>query len=277
MKIHHLSCATLCPRGSKLFTGEGGYLREGHLTAHCLLIEAGDELILVDTGFGTADVADPKRLGQPFRALIRPRVTEAETAIRQIEGLGLDPGDVRHIIATHLDVDHAGGLGDFPEAKVHVFAPELEMALSPTLTQKQRYVQAHWEHGPEWSSHPTDGEEWFGFESVRPVESVDADIALVPLIGHSAGHSAVAVRDDRGWLLHCGDGYFHRHEVETPPSAPAGIKFFQAVVGWNGKKRKRNQERLRELAREHGDEVRLACSHDRHELEREQASAAARA
>ena len=32
-----------------------------------------------------------------------------------------------------------------------------------------------------------------------------------------------------------------------------------------------NQARLRELARDHGDEVRLFCAHDPVELEREQA------
>jgi hypothetical protein len=39
--------------------------------------------------------------------------------------------------------------------------------------------------------------------------------------------------------------------------------------------RRRNQERLRELAREHGDEVRLFCAHDHVELKREQERAAA--
>ena len=37
---------------------------------------------------------------------------------------------------------------------------------------------------------------------------------------------------------------------------------FQKLNEHDGKARARNQERLRELAREHGDEVRLICSHD---------------
>lgn len=47
MKIHHLSCATLCPYGAKLLAGEGGLLAKHEMCAHVLLIEAGDSLVLV--------------------------------------------------------------------------------------------------------------------------------------------------------------------------------------------------------------------------------------
>ena len=123
----------MCPYGAKLLTGEGGVTEKTMLCAHVLLIEAADSLVLVDTGFGTGDVADPKHLGQPFRALVRPIPDLADTALHQIRALGLDPADVRHIAATHLDVDHAGGLPDFPEAEVHVFRPEMEAAVKPSI------------------------------------------------------------------------------------------------------------------------------------------------
>jgi len=115
--LRHLNCATMCPRGGRWLGGSGGPLAEAPLVAHCLLVEAGDGLALVDTGLGRDDVAAPRRLGQPFRALVRPTCRESETAIGQIEMLGLDPRDVRDVVLTHLDVDHAGGLADFPEAR----------------------------------------------------------------------------------------------------------------------------------------------------------------
>lgn len=271
VRVHHLNCSTMCPRWAKIVTGRGGLMDAAELVGHCLLIETGSELVLVDTGFGTGDVADPARLGQPFRAIVRPQTAIEDTAIRQVEALGFDPADVRHIVVTHLDVDHAGGLGDFPEARVHVFAPELEMALSPTLRQRQRYIQPHWEHGPKWASHQVSGDEWMGFESVRPIEGAGGDIAMVPLIGHSAGHSAVAVREGDGWKLHCGDAYFNEAELDREATAPWGIRVFESLVEWNAKHRKRNLERLRDLARDRGGEVTLFCSHDAAELEREQA------
>ena len=267
MRIHHLSCASMCPFGQRLLSGEGSLLGKAELVAHCLLIETDAGLVLVDTGFGTGDVADPRRLGQPFRALIRPRVEQSATAIEQIRAMGLDPADVRHLVLTHLDVDHAGGLPDFPDAQVHVLAAEREIMENPPLRERSRYVRHHFAHGPKWVTHGAGGDDWFGFESVRAIPEL-GELALVPLVGHSAGHTAVAVREGDGWLLHCGDAYFHHGEVATPPSCPPGLRLFQNVVGYDNKARRANQERLRELVRKHGHEVRPFCAHDKVDLER---------
>ena len=109
MKIHHLDCGSLCPRGGRLFGGKGGPWAVAPMCCHCLLIEGEDGLVLVDSGLGVEDVADPGRLGFLFNAVTRPRLEIAETARRQIAGLGFHVDDVRHIVPTHLDLDHAGG------------------------------------------------------------------------------------------------------------------------------------------------------------------------
>jgi glyoxylase-like metal-dependent hydrolase (beta-lactamase superfamily II) len=261
----------MCPVGARWLAGQGGLLATTHLVAHCLVVESGNELVLVDTGFGTGDVASPERLGQPFRAATRPRLRDEDTALHQIRSLGLDPGDVRHIVVTHLDVDHAGGLGDFPNATVHVHAPELATALAPPLTERLRYIPAQWAHGPRWAEYAVDGESWFGFESVTLLEDLDAEIALVPLAGHSVGHAGVAVNAGDGWMLHGGDAYFHHQEMASPPSCPPGLRLFQNVVGYDQKARRANQARLRELIQAHGEEVRVFCSHSPVELARERA------
>jgi glyoxylase-like metal-dependent hydrolase (beta-lactamase superfamily II) len=267
-KIHHLNCATMCPYNARLMDGQGGWTEKAHLIAHVLVIESDDGLVLVDTGLGTADVADPPRTGGFFRHIVRPEYEISETAVERLGALGFKPADVRHIVLTHLDVDHAGGLGDFPRAKVHVFRTEMDAALNPGLREKLRYIQAQWAHGPNWVPYETEGDSWFGFESVRAIEGLDTEIAIVPLVGHSRGHSAIAVRGEEGWLLHAGDGYFHRDEMRTPPNGPAGLRFFQTAVELDGRARRDNQERLRRLVAEHSDEVRVFCSHDRVELER---------
>src|SRR3954453_8186236 len=241
----------MCPRGARLLTGEGGVLAEARLVAHCLLIETGDSLVLVDTGFGTGDAADPGRLGTPFRGLVRPLCEESETAVRQIERLGLDPADVRHILMTHLDLDHAGGLGDFPDADVHVFAPELAAARSPSARERARYIRSQWAHGPKWVEHEVDGDSWLGFDRVRLLPDVDVDIAMVPLIGHTRGHTGIALEEPEGWLLHCGDSFFHHGEIQTPPAAPVGVRVYERLTCVANGARVENQERLRELAREH--------------------------
>ncbi|WP_343230390.1 MBL fold metallo-hydrolase [Xanthomonas euvesicatoria] len=77
-------------------------------------METSAGLVLIDTGFGLRDVAEPgARLSRFFLALVKPDLREEMTAIRQIQRLGLDPRDVRHIVLTHLDSTTPAGWTTF--------------------------------------------------------------------------------------------------------------------------------------------------------------------
>lgn len=262
MTVHHLNCATLRPRGSF-----GGRVVPAAMVAHCLLVERPGGLVLVDAGLGHDDIRDPGRLGRPFVAAMRPALDVAETARAQVEALGHTADDVADIVLTHLDLDHAGGLADFPRARVHVYAGELDAALNPTLRERARYIRAQWAHGPRWVRHDEHGEDWFG---LRAVTALDDDVVLVPLHGHTRGHCGVAVRrPDGGWLLHAGDSYFDAGEKETPPHAKPGLRAFQGLMQVDALARRHNQERVRELHAAHGGpdgDVTVFCAHDPLEL-----------
>ena len=244
------------------------------LVCHCLLIEGAEGLVLVDTGFGMDDTRRRRQLGRPFNALVRPRLEEAETATAQLERLGFAPGDVRHIVTTHLDLDHAGGLPDFPDAEVHLLRRELQAAVHPSWRERPRYVAAHWAHSPRWVEHEPGAEEWLGFERVRVLPGSDAEILLIPLIGHTHGHTGVAIKRPEGWLLHCGDAFFHHGEMQTPSRCPAGMALYAGLTAVNDAARRQNRERLRELAERQGGEVELICSHDPAYLDARQAASA---
>jgi glyoxylase-like metal-dependent hydrolase (beta-lactamase superfamily II) len=260
----------MCPRGARLLVGEGGLLASARIVCHCLLIEGAEGLVLVDTGFGIEDTRRPRQLGRPFLALVRPQLDPAETAHSQIRALGFEPGDVRHIITTHLDLDHAGGLPDFPHAEVHLLGRELDAAMHAGWRERPRYVAAHWAHHPRWIQHEVGGDEWFGLQSVQILPGSDAEILLIPLYGHTRGHTGVALRQRNGWLLHCGDAYFHHGEVQTPAHCPPGIAAFQVFNEVDRSARRENRERLRELALRRGEDVELICSHDASYLASEQ-------
>ncbi len=270
MRIHHLNCGAMHPPLGGLLSEGGPLFARGNMVCHCVLVETDGGLVLIDSGIGLEDLARPaERMGWPLKAMLGVSLDPEITAVRQIEKLGFNRRDVRHIVLTHLDFDHAGGLSDFPEAKVHVATAEYDAAVHPTnLRDKQRYRSQQWAHHPKWARYETRGERWNGFECVRDLEGLPPEILLVPLVGHSQGHSAVAVNTGRGWMLHAGDAYFFHGEARPDdPFCPVGLRFFQWFVQADSEARLWNQQRLRELVRDHTD-VRVFCAHDETELQR---------
>lgn len=262
-RIHHLNCASMHPIPGLPLEHRPHRANHNGLVCHCLLVETNDGLILIDTGLGLDDVAGPpSRVGRMFWHLIRPRMAESETARRQIEALGFDARDVRHIVLTHLDVDHAGGIGDFPNARIHVLAREQAAAKARFhIKERDRYRPAQWASSPDWSLCEPEGETWYGFESVRALTGLSADILIVPVAGHTRGHAAIAVEQSDGWLLHAGDAYFHRDQMAPSPCCPSGLRLYQALMAVDNAQRRANLERLQQLAVA-DNQVRVFCSHD---------------
>jgi len=150
VRVHHLNCTTICPPLGPLrrfLVNE-----RGELVCHCLLIETSRGLVLVDTGFSERDLSEPRRLPGSLRASI---VADPDrSAVRQVRRLGFQPKDVTDVIVTHLDLDHAGGLVDFPEARVHIYAREHRAAMArESLYEKLRYLHAHYEGAERYGWH----------------------------------------------------------------------------------------------------------------------------
>ncbi|MGC3968618.1 MAG: MBL fold metallo-hydrolase [Pirellulales bacterium] len=246
MKIHHLNCGLLhVPPGPQA-------------ACHCLLLEHAGRLALVDTGIGLQDIARPtERIGQAAIEAAGVQFHESLTAARQIESLGWNTGDVDDIVLTHADPDHAGGLADFPAARVHISQEEFTQLGSESI----RYSAAQFAHGPRWHIHSAAdaGEPWFVLEA-RPVQlSSGADVLLVPLFGHTLGHCGVAVRSEDRWLLHVGDAYYLRAELATDDHPVSQLAAMRAD---DDGRRRASLEELRRLAREHSAEVELCGYHD---------------
>ncbi len=265
MRVHHLDCGTMRPPGGGLVDGRPGLFRRAELVCHCLLVETDSELVLVETGVGLRATTHPEEwLGRDFVRLTRPVLDPEISAVRQVERLGHSPSDVRHVVLTHLDLDHAGGLVDFPQATVHVYEPELRaMREQECLRGRLRYRRAQFAHGPLFEPYSTAGEPWFGFESVRDLKGLPPEILLVPLAGHTRGHAGVAIDTGTRWLFHVGDAYFHHHTLDPAgPRVPWGIGMFERRMQTDAANRVRNQRRLVELVRQHGDTVSVFNAHD---------------
>jgi glyoxylase-like metal-dependent hydrolase (beta-lactamase superfamily II) len=271
--VHHINCATMCPIAGRLLGQRTAGFGRGLMVAHCLVVETErDGLVLVDTGFGMRDVEGKTGLPRAFKNLCGPKLSADECAVNQVVALGYRASDVRHVVVTHLDLDHAGGISDFPMAKVHLHAREHSAAMQrPSLRERERYKTAHWSHGPKWEVYSEDGDTWRGLPSINRLRGVDADIGLLPMHGHTRGHSAVIVRGKDRWFVHAGDAYFH-HDAVNGGSVPVGFAAFERLVQIDGAQRRASVAALRQLRASYPD-VDMFCAHDADEFDALRATA----
>lgn len=252
MKVYLLNCATM---------------KSGPMVAACLLIETESGIVLVDTALGQWCHDKPvKAYGKPFVWITRPILDPKEYAVNQLRELGYEAGDVKHIIMTHLDLDHSGGLADFPKARVHLHEKEFHAAFKTrSWRNKLRYKPEHWEYKPEWVVHKVDtGDKWFGFDAGYILPEVP-DLLMIRLKGHTEGHIGVAVKlSGKGnpkWLFHTGDAFMLPSEIDKKPKAPFYIKISPAH-GWalyDGFHETLAQ--IRVIHNKHSDEIILINSH----------------
>ena len=233
------------------------------LVSHVLLIESEDRLVLVDTGFGQADIDDASRRLGAVRHFLRPALDTRETAIAQIRALGFNPADVRDIVLTHLDLDHAGGLSDFPHARVHLSAAEAQGAIHhPSARERVRYRARQWAHRPTIVEHDAAGESWGGFPAAEPLDDICPGLVMIPLAGHTRGHTAYALTvNGKPTILHAGDAFFD-HRVLGNTRQPLMLTVFETVVAYDRKQVLRNHERLAELRASTEPKLRIINSHD---------------
>jgi glyoxylase-like metal-dependent hydrolase (beta-lactamase superfamily II) len=261
---------------------------------HCLLIElpaqsgeAYGKLALLDSGLGAEDMRRPlSRLG--WGMALFGGASKGTTALEHVRRIGaaMSPPrtekDVAHIIMTHLDKDHTGGLADFPNATVHVHRDALG-ALSRVLAHKagaitrHRYARSHFAHGPHWKAFEPPAlfertaspswrvsaaarfEDWLQSHGAISLPELPETIQLLQLPGHAPGHCGVAINTAQGWLLHCGDSVYHRAWLEggRPPLA---LQAVEALLQHDARERRQTRETLLRLM-QRGD-VRIVSSHD---------------
>ena len=235
MTIHYLNC----------FTCNARYPRHWKSGQLCLLIESSDGLILVDTGLGTGDYIREPWILYTFKLTTIVPLDPAEAAICQIQKLGYQPEDLRHIVLTHLHFDHAGGLPDFPWAKIHVHRAEYEHYLSGKFRQwaDGGYNRRVLEHKPDLEFYDTVDSAWYDFDAIRL--RLAPEMYLLPLFGHTPGHCGVAVKTPEGWILHVADA------ASFAPDAPEWLVKF--ALG-------SHQPRLRAFDKKH-PEVLMTMGH----------------
>jgi glyoxylase-like metal-dependent hydrolase (beta-lactamase superfamily II) len=158
------------------------------LAMRCLLVETGDEVVLVDTGLGNKE---DDKFQEIYGIRNAGRPTRLEDSLRQA---GVEPEDVDLIICTHLHFDHAGGSTTLCD----------DGAIRPSFSRARHLVRrGEWEFAHEVNERVRASYLPTGFAPLAEagvLEFVDEDVEVAPGItvvrtpGHTPYHQSVIVR-----------------------------------------------------------------------------------
>lgn len=171
-----------------------------------LLIKTVETAILVDTGIGN-------KLDEKQKKIFS--VSEGADLSPQVEALGIEAEDVSHVVLTHCDFDHAGGVEKrnkkgvneltFPNAKYVIQAQEWEDIVSPHLRSKSTYLK----------------ENFIELKKSNRLMLVEGEIDISPGVvlrhtgGHTRGHQLVEISSEGQVAVHLGD-LFPTHAHANP-------------------------------------------------------------
>ena len=145
------------------------------------LIDTGDEVILIDTGFQNDMKAPEKKLGAPL--YMGEKIADYMDAFA---AAGYKPEQVTKILVTHKHPDHTAALQYFPNAKVFI-GPEDADAMK---LEGENIVRA--QYGEAYKNFPN-------------AQQVIPGIWFIEAKGHTKGNSIIIVECDGLYYMFHGD------------------------------------------------------------------------
>lgn len=145
------------------------------------LIDTGNEVILVDTGFRAGFDAPARKAGAPL--YMGDKVADYMDAFA---ALGYNPGQVTKILITHKHPDHTDCIGNFPNAKVYIAPQDADaMKLDGDNIVRAQYGQA--------------------YKNFPNAQQVADGIWFIEARGHTNGNSIVIAEDGDLFYMFHGD------------------------------------------------------------------------
>lgn len=217
-----------------MFTSGTLALRGAEVPVPFFLIRHPEGDVVVDGGNPLAVARDVRAHWGELADIFVARMTEQDHCAAQLKAMGVATDSVRHIVQTHLHIDHTGALGHFPHATVVVHERELAAALASQSPVATGYVREDYDR-PELSWQQVRGElDLFGDSAIRLIETP----------GHSAGHMSLLLElPETGPILITADASDNRAQWEGRAHPRALFSREDAA---------RSMERLQELARATG-------------------------
>jgi glyoxylase-like metal-dependent hydrolase (beta-lactamase superfamily II) len=180
--------------------------------------------ILVDTGLHPSIATDDsENFGGLGARIANPSLEAGEDVPAQLRKRALDPGEVPVVVMTHLHLDHASAISEFPQSAFVISEVEWEAATVGPKPLLNGYRRQHFDYAFDYrtvdfgrggvDSYASFGRTWdlFGDGSIR--------LAFTP--GHSAGHMSVICRlGQRDFVIGGDTTYTAGQLAGTAPLAP---------------------------------------------------------
>lgn len=212
--------------------------------------------ILVDTGLHPSIASDPREnLGRFGTWLCRPEMEPGSDLAAQLRDRDIAPSQVRLVLLTHLHVDHASGIADFPEATFIVTAAEWKEATSGLLPILKGYRRQQYDYAFDFRTISFDGDGVSSYATFgRTIDLFgDGSVRLASTPGHSAGHQSVILRLKERDMVIAGDALFREAQLEPRADLP-GLMYDEHQY-------KRSLQEIRLFRREYPDAV-ITAGHD---------------
>ncbi len=170
--------------------------------------------VLIDTGLHPICATDPSaNLGRLIAAVSRIRISRDQALRVQLPNRGVQPKDVAVVIITHLHIDHASAVSEFPNAVFVIDGREWTAATEGGALQGYQHRQ--FDHAFDWRTldYTADPVQSFaGFAQSLDLFG-DGSVRLVSTPGHTLGHQSVILRTGGGEVLIVADAAYSEREL----------------------------------------------------------------
>jgi glyoxylase-like metal-dependent hydrolase (beta-lactamase superfamily II) len=174
--------------------------------------------VLIDTGFHPSVAVDAKQnLGRLNARAFNPDMKASDAVPAQLRARGIEPAQVGTVVMTHLHVDHASAISEFPGAAFIVARQEWEAATTVSRPATHGYVRRHFDHAFDFRTIDwEDGDYVDSFATFgRGVDLFgDGSVRCVYTPGHTLGHMSVIVRLKGREVLIAADAIYTRRTLD---------------------------------------------------------------
>jgi N-acyl homoserine lactone hydrolase len=187
--------------------------------------------LLVDTGLHPSVAVNPRQnLGRLALMTFKDLQMKPEQAVSaQLRARGIDPSEVKVVVMTHMHIDHASAISEYPQATFVV--SKAEWAAATEKSQLHGYVRRQFDHAFDYRLLDFEGSgvregagsagtgasalpsSFSGFARSFDLFG-DGSVRCVYTPGHTLGHMSVVLRTRAREVLLAGDAIYLRASLD---------------------------------------------------------------